>query len=468
MMAALGYSWGARHPQKLIKTGVISFSTMPENATLYLNRKKISQKTPAVLMNLLPGEYTLRAELEGHAAWQGRIQVEAEKAASIEKVVLVSTAPDADALTEERVKSFEFLQGHSWVLARLGSDFKDLQLIQLEKGKGSSLALPGTLARLRDAKVLSVYTVPESRFVLVRVSNGGKGDRLLKIEIRENPSVSELPVVLSEEPEWLGWDASQENVLFYQSRGSLYRIDLKKSLRPERLSENVRGVGISKGKIFYVTGTAAYRVDVNGGKTRALLADSLLGQELFDPERTYRIVPSGGGTIFFLNDKGGLFTNRLPYWITKSGVRGVVLDSRKAQAASWTETGIMLAEFASGFMLLEEDFDPAIRSREIFSAGHDIRQVYWMQAGSHWVYRDGDKAFLMQASASAKSEPQLLAAVDEEFGIAYDDSTGRLVYTDPQSGKLMSQRVLPKRDLLSSEILKTGSEIFFEKDKVTP
>ncbi len=464
ILYALGYAFVPKRDQGLVRTGVISVSSLPEGASVYLNKKKFSQRTPAVMMNLLPGEYAVRVELEGYQGWWGNVRVEAEHAANLEKIVMLPSKKEVLALTEQPVDSFVLLPGQPWAVAMTGSALRDLQLIHLENGK-KTLVDAGNHFGLLDEKVQRLYAFSDSRYFGVLANDLQGNFKLERFEFRENPLRLAQSLPLPGAPDWLEWDPDHDAFVFFTRQGNLYRADLKKNEMPEKLASNVRGARVDKGKVYFVSGTGVYRRDISSGAAKPLLQDAILGQELFDPKRTFLIEPSNHGVLFFLAGDGGLFTNRIPYWLVKNKVRGLALNLKLTQAAFWTDTSIARVEFSSGFSLLEDDFDPAIRSCEIFTGGHSIEQVFWVPEGPHWIYRDGQDVFLAQAESPARADSRLLAQVRSHTAIGYDEKTGLLIYVNASSGRLVSQRILPKRELLSAGLLRTSTEMFFEKEK---
>lgn len=72
------YTGGYRlYPKNLSLTqlGGLIIETNPENATIFLDGKMVSHKTPARIQGLQPGQYHLRLEGEGHFPWEKNIIV---------------------------------------------------------------------------------------------------------------------------------------------------------------------------------------------------------------------------------------------------------------------------------------------------------------------------------------------------------------------------------------------------------
>ena len=52
ILYALGYAYKPGHDPSIMKMGVVSLSTVPSGASVYLGRSRFTEKTPTVLMDL--------------------------------------------------------------------------------------------------------------------------------------------------------------------------------------------------------------------------------------------------------------------------------------------------------------------------------------------------------------------------------------------------------------------------------
>jgi len=102
---ALGYKFNP-HTLKFTKTGIISLKTQPDGASVYLNNKLLTEKTPSTINELLPGLYNLRIELKDYYPRITQVNVEPRKVSRFEKIILFPKRPDIKQLNQERVNSF--------------------------------------------------------------------------------------------------------------------------------------------------------------------------------------------------------------------------------------------------------------------------------------------------------------------------------------------------------------------------
>ena len=102
---ALGYKFNPA-TFKFTKTGIISIKTQPEGVNVYLNGKLFPEKTPATINELLPGQYSLKLEMDYYYPWVSQVKVEARKVVRLEKIILFPKRTYIKQLNQERIASF--------------------------------------------------------------------------------------------------------------------------------------------------------------------------------------------------------------------------------------------------------------------------------------------------------------------------------------------------------------------------
>ena len=71
--AGYRYQFGSTH---IIKTGVLTISSIPKNASIILDNVLSKKRTPAVIDNLFPGQTTVRIEKPEYSTWEKTLQIE--------------------------------------------------------------------------------------------------------------------------------------------------------------------------------------------------------------------------------------------------------------------------------------------------------------------------------------------------------------------------------------------------------
>ena len=77
----------------IVKTGVLSVSTIPKGAVLSIDGEAESTKTPVVVDTVLPGTHTLTLQKEGFLPWKKELEVFSQSTTFADDVVLFGSAP---------------------------------------------------------------------------------------------------------------------------------------------------------------------------------------------------------------------------------------------------------------------------------------------------------------------------------------------------------------------------------------
>lgn len=84
---SLGYKFNSQ-TRRVELTGMMLIKTVPRDADVYVDNKKLSQTTPLRLTKLLPNSYDVRISKTGFSDWEEVVSVESGKASIIEDVYL--------------------------------------------------------------------------------------------------------------------------------------------------------------------------------------------------------------------------------------------------------------------------------------------------------------------------------------------------------------------------------------------
>lgn len=85
------YTAGYRYnfqKHKIQKTGILILKSKPEKATIFLNNKLQKNTTPARIVNLLPGDYSIKIEKDGYYPWEKTLPIESRLTTFAENILL--------------------------------------------------------------------------------------------------------------------------------------------------------------------------------------------------------------------------------------------------------------------------------------------------------------------------------------------------------------------------------------------
>ncbi|MBI4135509.1 PEGA domain-containing protein [Candidatus Uhrbacteria bacterium] len=109
------YTAGYRYSftqKRIVKIGALSIDSFPRGVAIIINGEPITNTTPTLLTNLIPGRYTITLKNEGYYEWTKTLNVESERTTfahdiplfKINTPVLINTTVDFPATTS--VSSF--------------------------------------------------------------------------------------------------------------------------------------------------------------------------------------------------------------------------------------------------------------------------------------------------------------------------------------------------------------------------
>lgn len=452
ILYTLGYVYQTKGEDPgLVRTGAISISTLPDDAVLFLNDRKLTQKTPAVLLNLVPGNYALRAEKAGYVPWEANFDVTAERVISLEKVILLPEVLKTEAVVDGKTESFFSVRDKETLLVVRGARFRDISLLDLSRRMESPLfKLAGALPAWSDAPV-HVYPAPaESRFIWLWVEEGAGHMLRIRLDSR-TPEIEEWSALFPVKPDAVEWTEGEDSRVFVLRQGALVQIDLDRK-KAQPLFEGVDGFCVYKQKLFVIREGNILRTDTDGGHARKLLDDPMLSKELFEEGKKIRVQAYPEGILIFLNADGALFTNRVPYWIGRRKMRGFSYDNEHGQAVFWSAKRIAALRFPKDTFLREEAFDHKLRKRWVYEDGNDLTQVLWIAGGTQLLFQDGGGLYLFQPMPGLKTSPRLLADAEPGGGLFFSETLGQLYFIEKSSHRLMEMRLVARRELLSAAL----------------
>ncbi|OGL96421.1 hypothetical protein A2318_03435 [Candidatus Uhrbacteria bacterium RIFOXYB2_FULL_45_11] len=98
--AGYRYQFGSMH---IVKAGVLSVTSLPKGANVFLNGTMSDKKTPAVIDNVLPGDIKIRLEKPGYSSWEKTLPVESGQSTFVPNAVLFLDGQPTQAINQTDV-----------------------------------------------------------------------------------------------------------------------------------------------------------------------------------------------------------------------------------------------------------------------------------------------------------------------------------------------------------------------------
>lgn len=441
LLSAFGYTY---HPsgKSLVKTGLISIVSLPGGATVHVQGKKYSFRTPAVISGLLPGRYHVRLSKKEFEFWEKEIEIYPEKATPLDPVILLPVRPERKIVSR---RSYEGLAPHimdfkvvAWENDRLDSVWKIDLLFEKETPIGRSV-LPGKW------KIEECLSYPNSPVAVLKTKgpDGKNGFWYLEPGADKKELVN-LQDYLEGNPKNFEWDPRRPDQLYYLSSGNLYRIDQHKGLLEPDLAAGVLGFGVQDNHLVILNQDySLVETDSRGRNPEALMeSPDTIGKAIFSTvdAKEYSIRVLARDLFVFTSNNGALISNRLPYRFIDKGVRGVAYSSRGEgdRLLYWTEHEIGMISFDRYPKSL---FESGPEKTVLYHHGENIRQAFWVFDDSHVIFLDDDKIQLIETKGPAPYHARKLDEVRGGSLVTYSSWDQTLLFLDADTGYLVKRKI---------------------------
>ena len=427
------------------RVGVIALATTPPGASVYVEGRRYTERTPTVLRDVLPGRYTVKLTLNGYHPWSQVVPVQDGQSTVLDHVVLVPYAFRSRVLLPERFAELWPLPGRPLVLLAVGPRLEELFLYDLKTAQARSL-LP-VESPWRGARVMASVIVPRSPVLLLQV-RWRDAERWLWVEPKAGETrVEDVTRLLPAAPDRLAWDPLKPDHLFVWQDGYLNRVDLNEQAVHPHWWERVRGFA-PWGRAVYVLQDdgQVWRVDHEGQDPLLLPGAVPVGRSLFGALESFEVQPLSKRLVALVSERGALWLNRCPDAVVPEGVRGFVHDPAHARALVWQKARVGVLDYAA---LASAEAENAVTPglSWILDDGASLEQAFWVHDGSHALVRDQDRVLLVEASSYGTPHRHDVVRVKARSAIVYAEETGTLYYLDRDTDQFCALELLPRKAL---------------------
>jgi len=462
LLYAFGFIVKPGSEYRLIKTGLIYLSTVPAGAQVHLGPSRFTQKTPVMIRDLIPGNYSVRVDLPGHLPWIQTVPVAAEKASVLDYVLLLPSKWKRELLTRDSYAGLRAIPGTEMILLQRTDKLGGL--VVYDFGEDKLKRLFARDSEYAAADLQRAYTFPEGNIVILQVQMPA-GPRTLAIDLgKPDKAPKDLTLFFNAAPEKLAWDSSARNYLYNYHDSVLDRINLDDGEVKPGILKNLRGMGFSDDSIYAVRNDGlVIRTDENGKDLKFLLDDPVLAQSLFGDAGFFDIEAYHDQTVLFRGEKGELLSNRLPYRQVPGGVAGFEYDKKRKRLLVWQKNKIGILDFSRERVAGGEMFEKGPRLTWIFKDGDNIAQAFWVYEGSHVLFRDGSQVRLLDTETYETPVVHTVTGVKDKTDVYYSEDSGSLYYLDKDSAQLVSLEIFPKKAVINLPFPERREEVVLKE-----
>jgi hypothetical protein len=410
---------------RVVRTGVLSVTSIPRGAEVFVDGKRLADRTPVVISDILPGERTVRLSREDSLPWEKTVAIKSRETAFIRDAVLYADegpqifAENASAAlaTDPARRQLAYL-----VPSAAGSE---LWLADAERGATT------LLSRLPPAATARVEWSPDARRVALVVEEpNGKTD--VGVVDAQTGARLALPAEAADATDgW--WDPRRADRFYARTKTALFAYDFP-STRAQRLAFEAQAAQADGNDFF-----AIQDVDKGGVALSRWRPDaSQIIAYLPSGEYVFRETPRSDLLLLEERTRG-----RLILISPRNEGQPVMLDA-DADSWQWEPDGARLL-YTDGFDI--RIYDPEIGSEETLTRlSEPIRSVAWHPVAGAILFAQNRRiASLELESEGGRVQAELVRGAFLTLPIV--DPRGRMLYffgavADESTG--IFQRVLQK------------------------
>lgn len=456
ILYSIGYLFSPLDKTSIVKTGLIYLSTTPPGASVYVGNRRYAQKTPTILRDFLPGEYSLRLTLENYKPWTRKINVEAQKAAVYDKVIFLPKYWSVKKLLPEKFNNLIPIPKSHYLLLIKGNRAEDYFIYSCDEEKSWQLFSAPSL--FGAYKVLSYFIQPfpeegfelaiNAKINLLFHLDFKEGEKFLWVEFRKGKlKIEDLSELFPRGPFDVQWDPKESDQLFVFKNNYLNRLDIALSAIYPRYLEDIRGFGIFNKTIYAVSQDGELsKIDYDKRERKVLLKSNILSRYL--PEnKSLQIKIFPKDIILLLGENGELIVNYFPYKVVENKVRGFDLSLQNEKMLIWQKDKLGILDF------LESEHKEGIYADKfhffwILERCQDIEQCFWVSNSSHILFGDNGKLYLLAFERGGIQNLYLrhLFEIKKRSSFLYLEQLGKIYYLDT-SGIFSSVQLIPKKEV---------------------
>jgi len=424
--------------------GLIFLSTSPPGATVYVEGRRFSEKTPAALAGMLADSYDITLTLNDYKPWHYKVQTFAGLASAYDRILLAPKQWQNHELLAESFQNLISIPLSRFFILTKGSRLSDYYSFDSKYEELTPFVSSGS--EFASLEVKSLFTVSSSTQVVIWAGNFSQEKYFLVEQDKGYVNFKDITHLLSSRPEKILWGWEQPDYLFSFQNNKLDKINtLKKTLGANYL-DHLRGYGLFNGKIYVLKDiNTLFRIDYDLSGQEVLINDPILGNFLFGREGFFEVRPLDEDIIIFLGEDGRLLSNHLPHRIVEKGVRGLEFHSRSKRVLFWMKNQAGIIDYRPLYSV-----DPTrVKTTPtegffFYSTGEDISQAFWAYQGAYIVLKDRDKVFLFELKGEGEAKPDEIVRVKGSSSVHYLESTGKLYYLDPSTRNLRYVEIISK------------------------
>jgi len=403
---------------RLVKTGMFILNTKPTGAKIFIDNKqqqvflnKIFKKenfitTPAKIKNIIPGEYTVKFEMEGYWPWEKKLNIYPGQSTYAEDVMLFKHKTPLKLIEGSTKELYPSNDGKYLI-----SSNNSINVLNQSNDQYSPL----------NIKAKNIEWSPYSDKFLADHKIFDTSDLSLIVDLDKisSSSISNIK-----------WDKSDDNNIYFFKNKTLYRYDLNNKQINELLT-------ISNDIIdYFIKGNNAYFIDKNQVSTTLTIYD-------INGKKQLRAINFPVfSQLKFINYQSkplNLFdaSNKILYLIDPMNVQPIIGTIKNVNNAKWINENTLL--FFNNSEIYTFDLNSR-NSNLLTRISEPIKDVFWHPSNNYIIYVTDKKINSFELDQRDKHNSIELMKIENIYS-SYMSSMGSSIYF---SGKIGSQEGIYK------------------------
>jgi hypothetical protein len=424
--------------EELRRTGGIFVASTPPGASLSIDGKPYASKTPLAVLQLRPGPYRIRIDLEGYRPWEETVSVTPGRVTSLNDLLLV---PVQRTFVEEAQDWFLDMipaPGYPYVILRKGSRAEDLVVYDISNRR--FVAVVHGEPPLQETPVVACLTIEGSADFLLE-TGGGASPRIYWVRIRwPQPLLKDLTDVLPQPFRDPQWTVETPEEIYSYNGSSVDCTNVHSATVTNGILSQVCGYGLDGHWLYAITWLRhMLRFDL-GQQTRQDLPQFDSAVWDFPTNRFVSVRPFGRDLILLWSQEGRFTAVGSASSQSTMAVRGYQTDSPTGHVLLWQAHRLAILDRKAAGNALSLGW--------LHLNAEDIQQACFVMDSNNVLYRDGNSIFLASRLHNSEWRVSFVATVRLGTSVYYSEREGKLYYLDPETGRLFSTEIVPHQQIL--------------------
>ena len=428
------------------KTGLIYLATAPTGAQIRIDQKDYQGTTPAIIDQLLPGEYSTSITLDGYRPWQMEIPIEVQKATALDKILLTPSEWEVKTVVQDNFTDLIALPDTGYLLLmKKGEMINEAVVCNYNSGKVYPLVSGEYTSRA--GKIDHIEARKNQTTLLASYKSDGAKKYLWITLGQDRAQISDITKLMPISPDVVLWE--NDNGPLFVSQGTyLDKVDIAGGAVYPQYIKEVKGAGILNGAIYLLRkDDTLVTVNFNGENETVILDDSILGNKIFGKRKRFEIKVFPENILVFIGEGGELLSNRLPYSFVKEGTRGQEYYDDTKSLLIWRKDRIGILDFSTE-ETQNTQFEKGPTLTWVYTKGKEIDDCFWAYQGSHILFKENNEIFLLEMEVFGREIKTHIASAAPKSSIYYAEDAGEVFYVAKEDGALQSIQIVPDKSAI--------------------